>query len=244
MKYVLIAIGILILVVIIAVARSPKAKGWRGEKAVAQILGKTIDGQQYVINGLLFYDKSGNSRQIDHIYINKYGIWVIETKNYAGQIYGNEDQREWLQVLANGNTKNKFYNPIKQNKTHIYCLSEYLHAKHIFHNVVCFLDRADISNVAAPNVYSVGRLSAIKNCRTDVSLSVGQMEDYYNRLLKLNDHNITQREHVKNIHDMQFKVEHGICPRCGAKLVLRDGKYGRFYGCKNYPDCTFTKDID
>ena len=33
------------------------------------------------------------------------------------------------------------------------------------------------------------------------------------------------------------------CPDCGSKLVKRNGKYGEFYGCSNYPDCTYTQNI-
>lgn len=32
-----------------------------------------------------------------------------------------------------------------------------------------------------------------------------------------------------------------ICPLCGGKLVLREGKYGSFHGCGNFPKCKFTK---
>ena len=32
------------------------------------------------------------------------------------------------------------------------------------------------------------------------------------------------------------------CPRCGAELVKRHGKYGYFYGCSNFPDCRYTQD--
>ena len=35
----------------------------------------------------------------------------------------------------------------------------------------------------------------------------------------------------------------GICPKCGGNLVLRNGKYGSFYGCSHYPTCKFTKKI-
>ncbi|HPG41310.1 MAG TPA: DNA topoisomerase [bacterium] len=31
------------------------------------------------------------------------------------------------------------------------------------------------------------------------------------------------------------------CPDCGAKLVVRDGRFGRFMACSQYPRCTFTK---
>lgn len=34
------------------------------------------------------------------------------------------------------------------------------------------------------------------------------------------------------------------CPLCGSELVKRHGKYGEFYGCSNFPDCRYTRDID
>lgn len=240
---------ILALIIIIAIVgkktHSPQSKGERGESTVAKILGETIIGKQYVINDLLFKNESGQSCQIDHIYINKFGIWVIETKNYSGRIYGDENQREWTQVLAYGNEKNKFYNPIKQNATHIYHLSKYLKAKNIFHNIVVFLSKSDISNIVSNNVYSLNELSSIKHQATDVVLSIDKMEYYYNHLLELkNNPTISREEHIENIHRMQEQLQQGICPRCGGKLVLRNGKYNEFYGCSNYPSCKFTKNIE
>lgn len=221
---------------------SPKEKGKYGEKRVARVLGDTIEGVQYVINDLLFCTNSGQSCQIDHIYINQHGIWVIETKNYAGFIYGNESQQEWTQVLSFGKKKNKFYNPIKQNATHIYHLSKYLNEYKALQSIVVFLSRADISHVAANNVYSIDRLASIKSRITDVSLTVEQMKHYYCLLLDLkNNSSINIKDHVVNIHKMQEQLQEGICPRCGGKLVLRNGKAGQFYGCANYPQCKFTK---
>ncbi|WP_017981150.1 DNA topoisomerase I [Methanocaldococcus villosus] len=34
-----------------------------------------------------------------------------------------------------------------------------------------------------------------------------------------------------------------VCPKCGASLVIREGKYGLFYGCTNYPNCKYTEPI-
>ena len=63
----------------------------------------------------------------------------------------------------------------------------------------------------------------------------------------LNEHRdftISEYEHVHNIQERREKIEQGICPLCGGKLVLRDGKYGEFYGCSNYPKCKFKKNAD
>ena len=37
--------------------------------------------------------------------------------------------------------------------------------------------------------------------------------------------------------------ENDICPTCGGKLLEKNGKYGKFLGCANYPNCRFTKKI-
>ena len=44
-------------------------------------------------------------------------------------------------------------------------------------------------------------------------------------------------------YESLYKVDDTICPRCGGKLVERNGKYSKFIGCSNYPKCTFTKKI-
>ena len=48
--------------------------------------------------------------------------------------------------------------------------------------------------------------------------------------------------HVKNhIWDKKKEVKATVCPRCGGSLVIRDGRYGKFYGCSSYPKCTYTQ---
>ena len=34
-----------------------------------------------------------------------------------------------------------------------------------------------------------------------------------------------------------------LCPKCGAEMVKRKGKYGEFYGCSNYPTCRGTRKL-
>ncbi len=34
------------------------------------------------------------------------------------------------------------------------------------------------------------------------------------------------------------------CPECGAALVMRLGRFGRFYACSNFPKCTYTEPVE
>lgn len=48
---------------------------------------------------------------------------------------------------------------------------------------------------------------------------------------------------MENIpQEMNMKEE--VCPQCQGKLVVRNGKFGKFIGCSNYPKCKYTKNID
>ena len=108
-----------------------------------------------------------------------------------------------------------------------------------------FLEGADISHVDSEYVYYISNLYTIKERNTNIHLSVGKMEYCYNKLMELKNNNqVSKEEHINNIHAMRYKVQSGICPRCNSNLVLRTGKNGQFYGCSNYPNCTFTKNVD
>ena len=52
------------------------------------------------------------------------------------------------------------------------------------------------------------------------------------------------RQHKQNVKDRQDRaknlIRQGVCPQCGGQLVLRNGRYGSFYGCSNFPKCKFT----
>ena len=183
-------------------------------------------------------------KQIDHLLITNYGVYVIETKNYAGRIYGNDKQREWTQVLAYGNTKNKLYNPVMQNGTHIYRLKEICESELKLYSVVVFV-RANINYVDSEYVYTLRELKHIVEV-DDEPVESSVTESYYKTILdyKLNPVK-TNKEHVQEIRQMKKDIENNICPRCGGKLILRtSSKTGKqFYGCENYPKCTFIKKI-
>jgi len=59
--------------------------------------------------------------QIDHVVITPHGLFVIETKNYNGEIKGKRDDKSWM-------VSNRFrmYNPFMQNYGHIQAIKRHL----------------------------------------------------------------------------------------------------------------------
>ena len=214
-------------------------KGKVGEAKVDSKLNPLIFGkvEHRQINNLILIDDNGKSHQIDHIEIRQNGIFCIETKNYIGWIFGSENQDKWTQSLYNGE-KHQFVNPLKQNKSHIYHISKVLDKKYRINSVVVMVqnnaDKVDCSNVV--NLDDLR--SYLKNYDDGTYYSIEEMDLIYNKLLEANNV-MKNKEHVENIKKTQIELREGICPRCGGMLVERDGKYGKFFGCSNYPNCKF-----
>ena len=104
-----------------------------GEKAVARRLWLLSSKKYFVINDLLFEKANGNTTQIDHVVVSPYGVFVIETKNISGYIYGSENSstwtRHWKGYAPGGVYKQDtrtFDNPIHQNEAHVKALAQIL----------------------------------------------------------------------------------------------------------------------
>lgn len=131
-------IALAAILVLIAALYFPKFKlkmalrkqGRQGEAEVASILKSFAFKNQYkVINDISIplYD---NCTQIDHILIGTFGLLVIETKSHKGDIYAEPREKEWVQIV--GGKKEKIYNPLLQNKTHVDALRYQLQKHQVY----------------------------------------------------------------------------------------------------------------
>ena len=245
LSYILFICAILYLVYIIADRRgSPETKGKIGELKVKLTLGRGKAGKKRIVNNIIV-EEDGKTSQIDHVVINNRGIFCIETKNYAGRIYGSEDQQHWTQVLAYGKTKNRFYNPLKQNWTHAMRLSRMLEDEYPVYSIIVFTHN-NTRYIDARNVVGLRGLNQLLNSKGEENaLTPEQVETVANQLLFIKDVKmVTEEDHMNEINKVKTDIANNICPRCGGNLVLRHGKYSDFYGCSNYPECRFIKKLE
>lgn len=212
--------------------------GKAGEHHVRNELKKLPKDKYQIINDLMI-NVNNVSHQIDHIVISCYGIFVIETKQYNGYIVGNEYDKKWKQ-------NNKYYinNPIHQNYGHLKALEEILKLpEDKFIPIVCIPNTAKIkvtSNSLVLRLYELtSKILEFKNEQIDTP------KDIYNKLFEMN---ITdpdpRKQHNKYASRVKKEKETNainMCPKCGGDLVERNGKYGTFIGCSNYPKCRFTQ---
>ncbi len=228
------------------VLRIPAVRGRIGEARVNFTLkGLTKKHGGSFIHNVIVSGEDGKTSQIDHVYVCTKGVFVIETKNYAGRIYGNDDQKQWTQVLAYGHSKHKLYNPVNQNWTHIRRLQEALPEKLDMVNVVVFV-HGNIDFIESDSVYSLGGLKKLVAEKGEV-YSSDKVTSIATAIQAYKDKPAaTAKQHVEAIKATQQAIKEGICPRCGGKLVLRTSKKdgNQFYGCENFPKCRFTKRVE
>jgi hypothetical protein len=249
-----IVIGILLVLAILVVARyiqnSRKVKGAIGESRVAGQLQQLPQHEYEALNDILLKTDTGSS-QIDHIVLSKYGIFVIESKNYSGWIHGKESSEIWTQSIYK--SKSTFRNPIKQNWAHIYALREVLldFGQLIFHPIVVFAGSAELKNVATktPVIYAHQLFQTIVAQQGVPELSIEQVKSIANRIREVSiQDKAAKKDHFHQVQEKKVerkqKEKALICPRCGSNLVAREGPYGKFYGCANYPQCRYTLSAD
>lgn len=93
-----------------------KAIGDRGERIVADILSAYEGSDSRIVNNVLL-DAVDDTTQIDHLYVDRFGILLVETKHLGALIRGKSDEDKWTACYANGK-KQVHQNPIKQNERH------------------------------------------------------------------------------------------------------------------------------
>lgn len=243
---------ILLLLIIGGIAlwllESPSGKGFIGEKKVQIAADIFLSGQHHRIDNVTIPFGNGTT-QIDHVIVSEFGVFVIETKNMKGWIFGHEDQPEWTQTLYRKSYK--FQNPLRQNHLHVKALQAVLGIpSSSVRSVVVFSGEAKFKTHMPRNVTHIaGLIGYIRSFNSPV-LTREECESILEKIerVRLSPTSETSRKHVKNLKRRFSAAREGVCPRCGGSLVVRVSKNGpnpgnKFLGCSAYPKCKYTRAV-
>ena len=213
-------------------------------------------GARFLFNAYI-PKKNGKTSEIDVIMICDKGIFVYESKNYSGWIFGRENQKNWYQTFRTGH-KETFYNPIMQNRSHIKHLSGLFKNKIPFQSIIVFSNRCELMNIEvySPAIKVIHRYEINDTTRwiyeaLPVTLNTQDIVNIYNYLYPLTQiSSQVVEQHIENIATSKEKYkraeEFGICPYCNSPLILRTAKNNpanQFYGCSRFPKCRYTRNI-
>lgn len=130
---IIIVVGIIVAIVLLSKAdftieSGKRRAGRRGEVIVSNAIRSILSDEDILLTNIEISFK-GKTAELDNVIINKYGVFIIEVKNYKGRIYGEEDDYEWEKYKDDGYGnvfKKNVKNPIRQVKRQIYILAKYL----------------------------------------------------------------------------------------------------------------------
>ncbi|GAL15101.1 hypothetical protein JCM19233_6117 [Vibrio astriarenae] len=218
-------------------------KGWIGEKKTSLNIWFSLDKATYTCFHNLILPSHNGTTQIDHLIISKYGLFIVETKNIKGWIFGHKDSAKW--TLSLYRNKYSFQNPLRQTYRQQKVLSEFLNIdENLIKTVIYFNGKCRLRTPLPSNVIKSGLGRYIKSFRTP-KLDLNH-EQYVIHLIQayVSTTALTTHDHVKSLKNRHNSTLH--CPHCSSSLVKRVSKSGYykgsyFLGCSNYPKCRYTK---
>jgi len=225
--------------------KSPRIKGFAGELIVNIGAMLLLNKKQYCTIKDVTLPVDDGTTQIDHIIVSEFGIFVVETKNMRGWIFGSPDQAIWTQKIFKHT--NRFQNPLRQNYKHLKTLESFLGIdEDKIHSVVVFIGDSTFKTPMPNNVlHGIGYIRYIKSYRRKV-LTKDEVESIIRKIRssRLPATPVTKSEHIMNFKK-KLKENSGSdvkCPRCGAPMIMRTAKKGgnigkKFWGCSRYPEC-------
>ncbi len=234
------------LLIVAGTLKSPWFKGLFGEFIVNISSKWLLDKNEYHLIRNVTLPTPDGTTQIDHIVVSTYGVFVVETKNMKGWIFGTENQRKWTQKIYKHS--NKFQNPLHQNYKHIRTLERLLGLKeHQIHSLVVFVGESTFKTDMPENVtYGFGYTRYIKSKKQPL-LSPQEVSQIINKIEqgRLRQSFNTNRTHVKHVKAIKNKKKNAIaCPNCASPMVQRKSKNGNtFWGCSRFPKCRTTKNM-
>ena len=194
---------LLFIAVVLFKAFKPFLKGKMGEFAVATHVKLYLDQDSYtLLNDCTLPDEQNQTTQIDHILLSSFGIFVIETKNYKGWIFGNQHQKTWTQKIYKKSFK--FQNPLHQNYKHQKVLEDILSdivEPQFIHSLIVFMPDCEFKTQMPQNVFRGAAWTDYVKTFQEVMIPPMKLKRIQLRIEKevLEKSWKTNRQHVENL---------------------------------------------
>ncbi|WP_107853046.1 nuclease-related domain-containing protein [Oceanimonas marisflavi] len=240
MAYVWYALPILLLVLFL---KSAWFKGYFGEFLVNRMLAQLPENEYTILKNITLPSGDGTT-QIDHVVVSEFGIFVVETKNMKGWIFGSAHQKQWTQKIYRHTYK--FQNPLHQNYKHAKELESVLSVSpEYIYSLIVFIGDSTFKTELPPNVTHAKEGLAFIRSFTQRVLTQHEVREVIAMLdaIRLKPGIATAHHHKTYVKSIVAKKSTAkICPRCGASMLLRERKRGasageKFWGCSRFPKC-------
>ena len=154
---------------------SREAFGLRGENMMRHCLEGHLDAKDYeILHDVFLPGTDGVPTQIDHLVVSRYGVFVIEMKNWVGSIYPGE--HSWVKVTSR--KQQELENPLRQNVRHVKTIAERLTIpEELIHGMVAVSPRAKFAGRMPKGVYFFMQIPYIIRNFTQPVIKDGQVSE-------------------------------------------------------------------
>ena len=179
-------------------------KGHLGEFYTYKNLKKLKGHKRFLFN-LYLPKENGETTELDVVLLHESGVYVFESKNYSGWIFGTESQQYWTQTLANGkgkSQKSRFFNPIIQNKVHLKWLQNFLADQTIpFYSYIVFSERCTLKdiNLTSGNHHVIKRYDLYDAVQSNAAKSGTRLRPQKINMLYQKLYPLTQIDEAKKV---------------------------------------------
>lgn len=174
-----------------------------GEWRVNSKLKELTKGTNLTLyENLLLYTDSGEFTEVDHLLVGPFGVFVIESKNYSGWIFGSEKQANWTQRTFS--SKSQFMNPLRQNYKHCLAVKSFLGIKEGIESLVVFHDKATFKTEMPKNVIMLSAMNDYINGFTEPRFSKAQLDEF-NVLLSMREEGTTAEDYKTHIQQVKAR---------------------------------------
>lgn len=256
---------ILIILLAIRLLNTSWGKGVIGEFLVNLGLKLKLDGKKYLLLKNVTLPTEDGSTQIDHIVVSQFGVFVIETKNRKGWIFGSEKQPEWTQNI-NKRYSNPFPNPLHQNYKHTMTLASLLDLPEAkLFSVVVFIN-GTFKKPMPQNVMYRSKLCSYIRSKTEIMFTQQEVGSIYETIQgdRFKESLLTSIKHARHVNDIKrnkeldkdqvhkeskASVDSGkVCTKCGSPMVLRTPRKkasagNKYWVCSRYPKCRARREL-
>ena len=192
--------------IVVIIFKTSWFKGVMGEFVVNLTAKMLLDKNKYHLIKNVTLPTEDGSTQIDHIIVSIYGIFVVETKNMKGWIFGGPRQRIWTQKIYKHSSK--FQNPLHQNYKHVKTLEALLGLnEQQIYSVVVFVGGSTFKTKMPENVtYGGGFIRFIKSKKQQI-FSAPEVVKITERIERgrFAPSFKTNREHVRHVRNIGSK---------------------------------------
>jgi hypothetical protein len=207
--------------IIAGVVKTPWFKGKFGEFLVNLSACCFLDKSRYHLIKNVTLPTEDGTTQIDHILVSEFGVFVVETKNMKGWIFGSATQPFWTQKIFRSSYK--FQNPLHQNYKHVKTLQALLGlGDQQVHSVVVFVGGSRFKTPLPDKVtQGLGYVRYIKS-KKDFVLSPEQVVEARKKVAsgRLNVSLATDKAHARHVRGLVAK-RYGAPPRRSSKWLFK-----------------------